>query len=278
VKHTPVVTDDNDLCTTDACDPATGVSHTPVSVDDGDACTVDACAAATGVSHTPVSVDDGNACTVDACNSTTGVISHTAVSVDDSNACTTDACNTTTGAITHTPVSVDDGIACTVDSCNPSTGVITHTGLFATDSILWQAPLAVSPANEDTDPSNVNPNDSKVGTLYRYAFKVGSTIPVKVRALGCSGGDVTAYSNVTGTVSVWADINCDGVGDIDLPENFSGVGGSSGLMVLTDGKLQFNLKTTGFNSGAAGCYVLQVTLTDTSTGQTTTEKVLLKAK
>jgi hypothetical protein len=171
----------------------------------------------------------------------------------------------------------DDNNACT-DSDSCQAGVCASVpGLFAADSILWQAPLAVSPSNEDTDPSNVNPNDSKVGSLYRYSFKVGSTIPVKIRALGCTGADVTAYSNVQAHVSVWSDVNCDGVGEFDLPENFTGVGGPGGLMVLTDGKLHFNLKTTGLTT-SGGCLVLQVTVTDNNTGDTTTETVLLKAK
>ena len=153
---------------------------------------------------------------------------------------------------------------------------ITVNNLFAADGILWLAPLAQSPANEDTDPSNVNPNDTKAGTLYRYSFKVGSTIPIKIRAAGCSG-DVTANSNVRATVAVFTDVNCDGVGETDLPEVFSGVGGPGGTMVLTDGKLHYNLKTTGLTT-SGGCLVLQVTVTDDSTGESSTEIVLLKAK
>jgi len=153
---------------------------------------------------------------------------------------------------------------------------ITINGLFATDSILWQAPLAQSSANEDTDPSNMNPNDAKVGSLYRYGFKVGSTIPIKIRAAGC-GGDVTANSNVRATVVVFTDVNCNGVGETDLPEAFSGVGGPGGTMVLTDGSLQYNLKTTSLTT-SGGCLVLHVTVTDDSTGESSTETVLLKAK
>lgn len=153
---------------------------------------------------------------------------------------------------------------------------ITVNNLFAADGILWLAPLAQSPANEDTDPSNVNPNDTKAGSLYRYSFKVGSTIPIKIRAAGCNG-DVTANSNVRATVAVFTDVNCDGVGETDLPEVFSGVGGAGGAMVLTDGKLQYNLKTTSLTT-SGGCLVLQVTVTDDSTGESSTEIVLLKAK
>jgi uncharacterized Zn-binding protein involved in type VI secretion len=124
VSHTPVSIDDNDLCTTDTCDPVTGVHHEPVTVDDNDACTTDACDPVTGISHTPVVIDDNNACTTDACDPVTG-ISHTPVVIDDNNACTTDTCDPNSG-VHHEPVPVDDGDACTEDSCDPATGVITH--------------------------------------------------------------------------------------------------------------------------------------------------------
>jgi hypothetical protein len=73
-------------------------------VDDNNACTTDACNPSTGaITHTPVNVDDGNACTVDSCNSSTGQITHTArPDIDDGDACTTDSCNPATGVITHT--------------------------------------------------------------------------------------------------------------------------------------------------------------------------------
>jgi hypothetical protein len=48
----PIIVDDANACTMDACNPATGaVTHTPVSVDDGNACTIDVCDASGAVSH-----------------------------------------------------------------------------------------------------------------------------------------------------------------------------------------------------------------------------------
>ncbi len=123
----PADIDDNDACTADACDPATGVvTHVAVALDDGNACTVDACDSTSGaITHQPVAVDDNDACTVDSCDTATGAIAHTAVPVDDSDACTVDACDPTTG-VSHTAVAVDDSVACTVDLCDPVTGV-SHT-------------------------------------------------------------------------------------------------------------------------------------------------------
>ena len=52
-----MITDSN-ACTTDACDPTTGVSHVPVVINDSNACTTDACDPTTGVSHVPVVIND----------------------------------------------------------------------------------------------------------------------------------------------------------------------------------------------------------------------------
>ncbi|HMY16898.1 MAG TPA: lamin tail domain-containing protein, partial [Polyangium sp.] len=160
VSHTPVNTNDSNACTTDACDPMTGISHTPVMIDDGNACTTDACDPMTGVSHTPVNVDDANACTVDACNPVTGAITHNPVNVDDGNACTTDTCNTMTGAITHAPVNVDDGNACTTDTCNTMTGAISHDPVNVDDMVACTADACDSMTGE----SHIT-NDSMCGPL-----------------------------------------------------------------------------------------------------------------
>jgi hypothetical protein len=117
---------DDDPCTADACDPATGeVTHAAVAVDDGDACTTDACDPATGeATHVPVEVPVGEACTVGVCDPATGEISWTAAPVDDGDACTADACDPGTGEVSHTPIPADDGIACTIDSCDPASGAL----------------------------------------------------------------------------------------------------------------------------------------------------------
>ena len=59
---------DGNLCTVDACDPATGqCSNPPVNCDDGNVCTIDACDPASGActrTNTTGSCSDGNPCTV----------------------------------------------------------------------------------------------------------------------------------------------------------------------------------------------------------------------
>ena len=122
--HNLVNTDDNNLCTSDACNSITGLSHAEISMDDNNVCTIDACDPITGISHTIINIDDNDVCTSDACNSITG-LSHTSISKDDNNVCTTDACDPITG-ISHTIINIDDKNVCTTDACDSITG-ISHT-------------------------------------------------------------------------------------------------------------------------------------------------------
>ncbi len=146
--------DDGNACTTDACDPISGVQHLPVasgvvcendgnvcngiahcdgsgacqtgsapSLDDGNPCTADACDPISGVSH--VVLAQGTSCDADAnvCNGAAqcdalGVCQvQLAPTVDDGNPCTADACDPVSG-VSHTPLanatSCNDGNACTV--------------------------------------------------------------------------------------------------------------------------------------------------------------------
>jgi RHS repeat-associated protein len=82
---TPPVTDDANPCTTDSCDPVTGVSHTlrPAGSDcstDNNVCNgIETCSASgTCQPGSPPAIDDGNLCTVDSCQAATGV-THTPI-------------------------------------------------------------------------------------------------------------------------------------------------------------------------------------------------------
>lgn len=71
VAGTPLKCDDNDPCTADTCDDATGCQNqidTTLPCSDGDGCTEnDACHADGSCSGTPITCDDGNDCTADSC-------------------------------------------------------------------------------------------------------------------------------------------------------------------------------------------------------------------
>lgn len=62
-KGTPLVVDDNDLCTKDQCEPSGKITHVAIDFDDKNQCTVDSCDPATGAQYQGVNADDGNACT-----------------------------------------------------------------------------------------------------------------------------------------------------------------------------------------------------------------------
>ncbi len=155
-----LVCNDNNLCTTDTCDSASGCKYAnnTTSCDDGNKCTKpDACTSG-ACSGTAVSCDDGDKCTTDSCNPASGVCVFTpmpgcggycafASDCSDNNACTDDVCvsskcafNNNTGAcddgsvctkgdlcsggkcLAGSAISCDDNSACTNDSCDATTG------------------------------------------------------------------------------------------------------------------------------------------------------------
>jgi RHS repeat-associated protein len=140
--------DDGNPCTTDTCDPVTGVAHSPVaagsSCSDSNACNgLETCNGAGACQPgSPLVVDDGNPCTVDSCDPVTGV-AHTMVaagmSCSDGNACNgLETCDAAGACLPGTPPALDDGNACTVDSCDPATGTVSHSpasaGTYCADS------------------------------------------------------------------------------------------------------------------------------------------------
>ncbi len=146
--------DDQNGCTIDSCDSATGCVFTP---DDGATCddqsmctTASVCLAGQCVEETALSCDDANICTIDYCEATDGC-GHDDISAScaDSNPCTDEACdpvdgciypfNTdacddgnlctlvdtcTQGACIGVPVDPNDANGCTDDTCDPALGVI----------------------------------------------------------------------------------------------------------------------------------------------------------
>ncbi len=116
-KGKALACDDNNVCTTDSCDPKTGCvfSHAAGTCEDGDACTVgDSCAKGVCVTGKTKSCDDGKACTTDACDSKTGGCAATPIpgcggfcakdaDCDDSNGCTVNSCDVSTGGCKSVP-------------------------------------------------------------------------------------------------------------------------------------------------------------------------------
>jgi len=148
-------------------------------------------------------------------------------------------------------------------------GPVCPNASFAADAIIWHQPLARNGASEDTDPS--------ADRTVKYRFKRGSTIPIQIHALGCTA-DVTSNANVIGSVAVFGDSNCGGANDANsVPIDFNGVGGGGGVMEKVGGHLKYNLDTKTLPT-TTQCYILRVTVADTSTGEGVFEDVLLQAK
>jgi DNA-binding beta-propeller fold protein YncE len=124
--------DDNNVCTTDTCNPATGCVHTnnTAPCDDGDACTTnDTCAGGSCRGGPPPNCDDNNVCTTDSC--VANQCQHTMVpncctsasDCNDNNTCTTDSC--VANQCEHAAVAncctsasdCNDNNTCTTDSC-----------------------------------------------------------------------------------------------------------------------------------------------------------------
>ncbi len=123
---------DNNPCTDDSCDPATGCMHVnnTRACDDGNACTVDdTCAGGLCLSGAPRNCDDNNPCTIDLCDSVAGCFSaYTTNPCNDGTACTfDDTCHN--GACVGTPRDCNDQDPCTTDSCDPEAGCV-HTNNF----------------------------------------------------------------------------------------------------------------------------------------------------
>jgi hypothetical protein len=123
---------DGNVCTTDACDPASGCTHTnnSLSCSDGNECTTnDQCAGGVCVGGPAPDCDDGDACTADSCVAPDGCQHDPAVGNccnTDANCTDTDLCTTNNRCVNNQcitdPVDCNDNNGCTDDGCDPATG------------------------------------------------------------------------------------------------------------------------------------------------------------
>jgi hypothetical protein len=125
----PVDCADQNLCTDDSCDPATGCvySFNQAPCDDNDACTEgDACAAGLCVAGPgQLDCDDLNFCTDDSCAPGIGC-EHVPnmLACDDQDSCTDeDVCAGGT-CVPGASIACDDGDECTTNTCAPDSGCV----------------------------------------------------------------------------------------------------------------------------------------------------------
>jgi hypothetical protein len=110
--------------------------------------------------------------------------------------------------------------------------------------VAFQSPLA------DDNAANDISTDADVANL----FKVGQTIPHKVKLYNCSNQDVTASvaGSVTVSLAVYAGASNSGTNLVNDLNDYTGVGDVGGLMTYTDGHFQFNLKANSGDYTAGG--------------------------
>jgi len=162
--HTEVNPADQDLCTTDYCDPLVGVVNEPMVCEDedGNPCTVETCNPESGLcsatlvdceddgdpctedvpeavedpelglictcASKPLDCDDSDACTIDmqVIEGDFCYCGHEAVVCEsDDDPCTTDVCLIDEGCV-HVPPECEDGDVCTYDWCDPALAEISE--------------------------------------------------------------------------------------------------------------------------------------------------------
>ena len=122
----PLACDDDNPCTDDLCDAATGCGHAgnDAPCDLGNECTVgDHCQSGACVFDSLLGCDDGNYCTTDSCDPESGCVHElNELPCDDDDVCTiSDHCHLGQ-CINSGPLTCNDGNHCTDDLCNPESG------------------------------------------------------------------------------------------------------------------------------------------------------------
>jgi hypothetical protein len=258
---------------TDNCDGGTTTASQTITVNDGAAPTI-VCPADLAVDSLP-EPDPESVTATDDCG---GLV---AVTYEGDEVVQQDACS----------LVVRRTYRATDASGNSATCVQTITAgkpLSSTDAILWLPPLARKGMAEDTDPS--------AGGTLKYTFKAGCEIPVQVKVQSCGFAIEDSdrghghgarqepgrrhhhdHPAVVAEVNLYADRNCDNLPDGgELPIKGNCKGGKGGAMEQVGDKFKFDLDTRSLT--AAGCYVLEVVVTDVGTGQRQSERVYLKRK
>ncbi len=120
---------DDNVCTSDMCDPAQGCVHSlnDGPCDDGDLCTTgDHCHLGTCIAAGALPCDDGNLCTDDACAPLTGcTFTPNEAPCSDGNACTLEDHCQGGWCVAGAVAVCEDGNPCTDHSCDPATGCVT---------------------------------------------------------------------------------------------------------------------------------------------------------
>ena len=193
----PVGCDDNNACTSDACDPGKGCVWSALSsgsCSDGNVCTgADACAAGVCLGGTALNCDDQNPCTNDSCDPTAGCkTSNNTANCQDGNKCTAgDVCSG--GACQPGAALVcDDGNPCTTDNCDPQDGCSTSKvangtvcGSGACGGLKFTA-AATCTSGQCIAPAAKNCDDGQECTVDACDATAGCSNPSKAWGTACT--------------------------------------------------------------------------------------------
>jgi len=117
----PKSCNDNNLCTTDSCDPILGCQNIAVVCTTTDLCQTSTCDNTTGSCDlVPILCNDNINCTEDTCNSTTGCVftPQNSLCVDPNPCVSAGYCNATLGCVTGSRISCNtSGYFCTNETC-----------------------------------------------------------------------------------------------------------------------------------------------------------------
>jgi uncharacterized repeat protein (TIGR01451 family) len=248
--------DDGNPCTTDTCNPTTGLCQSTqapngTQCDDSNACTVgNTCQA--GTCGTPIVCNDSNPCSTDVCNPATGACTSTPIVCDDGNPCTTDTCSAATGGCVFTPApagtSCNDGDPCTTgDTCVtlPATGIPICQG---------------APKCADADPCTADTCDAATGACVNTPIVCDDANPCTADA--CVGGACVATPIPAG--SVCDDGNLCTTGGICEPDPFTGAPTCTSMPVNCDDGDACTMDTCEPTTG--GCRHIPISFAEVPTG------------
>jgi MYXO-CTERM domain-containing protein len=126
--------DDNNLCTSESCDPVTGCAHTKLngtSCLDANKCNgSETCVTGVCTAGTALDCNDNNPCTTDSCTAANGCSNakQNGTSCLDANKCNGAEMCVTGVCTAGTPLDCDDNNPCTDDTCDPAGGCA-HTAV-----------------------------------------------------------------------------------------------------------------------------------------------------
>jgi uncharacterized repeat protein (TIGR01451 family) len=240
---TPINCNDNNVCTTDGCDPVFGCTNTAVlnatPCPDTNVCNgAETCQAGVCATGTPLNCNDSNVCTADTCNPVTGctnapVLNGTAC--DDGDECNGDETCQAGVCSGAPPVNCDDGNPCTTDTCDAVLGcqnIPVSNGSPCLDGNLCNGAESCQ-AGTCTAGTALNCNDTNVCTNDSCDPASGCVNTPVVNGLPCLDGNVCngSESCQAGACTPGTALNCNdsNICTTDTCDPISGCGNAAVL-------------------------------------------------